>query len=163
MFKPLRYNDSDVRRILIGNSQTLSQGEVIIPAVTTNIKNAATGGSTTGRLLGVVLSVVGKDGKVLEVNSYAAASDNITVDQVQVAYLPLHLRDTEFVANLTAAPATTNTSAFGNYAVDSTGLLLDETSYVVFGTTSNKQAFSYGLTGNSTTEVTCVFFATIAS
>lgn len=156
MFKPTKpIAAEDIMYALIDNSQTLSKGEVIIPAVQGDTGVVNTGGGTTVGLLGVVLSIVGDRGKVLEVNSYAAASDNVTVDQVQVAFLPM-FRDVIFEVDLDAAAETTdNSGTYGNFAVDSTGLLLDENTYVAFGTVTNKQFFSYGLvdSGNSTTKV----------
>lgn len=145
----------DVKYALINNSQTLSVGEVIIPAVQGDIACVSTGGGTTAGLLGVVLAVVGDRGRVLERDTFAAASDNVTVAKVKVAYVPMY-RDIEFSVDLDDVPETTDdSSAFGNFAVDSTGLLLDESTYTAFGTVSSKQFFSYGLSGMGARNVTC--------
>ena len=152
----------DIEYALIDNSQTLSVGEVIIPGIQGDTSVVLTGGSTTGDLLGVVLAIVGKDGKVLELDSKAVASDNVTVAQIKVAYIPLYI-PMKFDADLDAAAETTdNSSGFGNFAVDATGLLLTESSYVAFGTKSSKQFFSIGLVNaSSTTKVSGRFIATL--
>lgn len=145
----------DVKYALINNSQTLSVGEVIIPAVQGDIACVSTGGGTTAGLLGVVLSVVGDKGRVLEVDTFAASASNVTGAKVKVAYVPMY-RDIEFAVELDAAPETTDdSSAFGNFAVDATGLFLSESSYVAFGTVSAKQFFSYGLVEGTARTVTC--------
>lgn len=147
-FKPLKaIAPSDVKYALIDNSQTLSVAEVIVPGIQGDTSVVLTGGGTTAGLLGVVLGIVGDKGRVLERETFAAAADNVTVGLVRVAYVPL-MRHVEFVVELDANPETTdNSSGFGNFAVDATGLLLSESSYVAFGTVTAKQFFSYGLAG----------------
>jgi len=161
-FVPLKQTTGrEVKKGLIDNSQTIAVGEVIIPAVQGDTSVIITGGGTTLDLFGVVLGIEGKAGKVLEVDSYAAESDNVTDKMVQVSFVPLFI-PMEFAATLDAAAETTdNSSAYGNFAVDATGLLLDESTYAAFGTKSNKQFFSNGLTPGTTTEVTGRFIATI--
>lgn len=164
-FLPLKQpSGQDIKYALIDNSQTLSVGEAIIPGVQGDTSVVLTAGSTTGDVLGVVMGIVGKDGKVLELNSYAAEADNVTDKMVQVAYLPTYL-PYEFEATLDAdAETTDNSGAFGNFALDSTGLLLSESSYVAFGTKSSKQFFSFGLIANAgLREVTGRFIATIVA
>ena len=160
MFKPTRpVSGQDIKKGLIDNSQTLSQGEVIIPGVQVDTSVVLTGGGTVGPLLGVVLGIEGKGGKVLEKDSHTAASDNVTVDMVQVSYLPLYI-PMEFTGDLDAAAETTdNSGAFGNFSVDSTGLLVDESTVSAFSVVENMQLFSFGLTGQSTTEVSLVFIS----
>lgn len=161
-FKPLKYSSSDAKSALIDNSQALTIGEVIIPGVQGDTPVVLTGGGTTSYLLGVVLGFKDKSGVSLEFNTYTAENDNVTDKQVNANYLPLAIQ-TEYISDLDAAAETTdNSGAFGNFAVDSDGLLVDESTYVAFGTRTNTQLFSYGLTGKNTTEVTCVFFATVA-
>jgi len=161
-FTPLRQvTGNDFKMALIDNSQTISNGEVIIPGVQGDTSVVLTGGSTTGALLGVVHSLVGKDGKVLELNSKAVASDNVTVAMIQAEYLPLFI-PMEFGATLDADSETTdNSSAFGNFAVDSTGLLLTESGVVAFTTVIAKQFFSFGLNPGTTRDVTGYFIKTI--
>lgn len=161
MFKPLKpVSAEDIKYGLIENSQTLKKGEVIIPGVSAagagDTGVVLTGGGTTAGLLGVVLSIVGDRGKILEVDEHAAAADNVTNAMVRVAYMPMY-RDTEFEALLDAdAETTDNSGTYGNFAADATGLLLDESTYVAFGTVTAKQFFSYGLVdGNSARKVTC--------
>lgn len=157
-FTPLRQvSGHDTKYGLIDNSQGLSVGEVIIPGVQGDTSVVLTGGGTTGALLGVTLSVVGKDGQVLELNSKTVAADNVTVAMIQVSYCPLFI-PMEYGASLDAASETTdNSSAYGTFAVDSTGLLLSESSVTAFTTVIAKQFFSFGLTPGTTTDVTGYF------
>jgi len=149
ILKPI--NAQDIKYALIANSATLSKGEVIVPSTTA----VTTGGGTTAGLLGVVLGIAGDRGKVLEVDSFAAAADNLTVGKVRVAYFPLYI-PAELGATLDDDAGTTSGSAgHGNFAVDATGLLLDESTYVVYTTVANKQFFSFGTVDGSATEVTC--------
>jgi len=161
-FKPTKYNASDLKSGLMDNSQTLTIGEVIIPGVQGDTSVVLTGGGTTSYLLGVTMGFKDFGGTSLEFNTVAAAADNVTVRQVNANYLPFHIASTEYLSDLDAAAETTdNSGAFGNFSVDSTGLLVDESTVSAFGTRTNTQLFSYGLTGVSTTQVTCVFFATM--
>lgn len=150
----------DVKYALIDNSQTISVGEAIIPGVQTDTSVVLTAGGTLGAILGVVLSIVGDKGKVLELNSYAAEADNVTDKLVRVAYIPSYIPGT-FISDLDAAAETTdNSGAFGNFSIDSTGLLVDESTVQAFSVVENMQMFSYGLTGRSTTEVEVRFIST---
>jgi hypothetical protein len=154
-FTPLKeVSGSDLKYGLIDNSETIANGKVIIPGVQGDTSVIKTGGGTTGALLGVALSIVGKDGKVLEVNSKAVASDNATVGMIQATYIPAFI-PMEYGATLDADSETTdNSSAYGNFAVDATGLLLTESSVVAFTTVIAKQFFSFGVTPGTTRDVT---------
>jgi len=162
-FVPRKYLASDVKSALIDNSQTLSIGEVIIPGVQGDTSVVLTGGGTTSYLLGVVTGFKDQNGTALEYNTVVAENDNVTDKQVKAVYLPLYIGNpTEYISDLDAAAETTdNSGAFGNFAVDSTGLLVDESTVVAFSTRTSVQLFSFGLTGKDTTQVTCVFFATV--
>lgn len=162
MFKTSKpVSGEDVKYALIDNSQTLSVGEAIIPGVQGDTSVVLTAGGTTGAVLGVVIAIVGDRGKVLEVNSYAAESDNVTDKLVRVAYIPTYIPMT-YLSDLDAAAETTdNSGAFGNFAIDSTGLLVDESTVAAFSVVEDKQLFSFGLTGQSTTEVEVRFISTI--
>lgn len=161
-FTPLKeVSGSDVKYALIDNDQTLSKGEVLVPAVQVDTSVVLTGGSTTGALLGAVRSIVGKDGKVLELESYAAENDNVTDKMVQVTYIPFFI-NMEYSGALDADnEVTDNSSAYGNFAVDSTGLLLGENSWVVYTTVTAKQFFSFGLVPGTTRNVTGYFIKKI--
>lgn len=152
MFKVLKpITGSDVKKATIANSANLAVGEVIIPSG----EFVTTGGGTTAGLLGIVLSIVGDRGKVLEVNSQTVAGDNQTVGKIQVEYFPLFI-PTEIRATLDDdAGTTTGSGGHGNFAVDADGLLLDESTYVAYTTVSAKQFFSFGTVDGSSTEVTC--------
>lgn len=161
-FKALReYSGTTLKKGLIDNSQGISVGEVIIPGVQGDAAVILTGGGTTGALLGVATGIEGKDGKVLELNSKTVGSDNVTVAMIQASFFPMHI-PMEWLGTLDAAAETTdNSSAYGNFAVDSTGLLLSESSVVAFTTVIAKQFFSYGSVPGSTTDVTGVFIKKI--
>ena len=151
----------DVRYALIENSQTLSVGEAIIPGVSTDTSVVLTAGGTDGAVLGVVLSIVGDRGKVLEVNTIVAENDNITDKKIKVAYLPVFIPMTWFGDLDADAETTDNSGAFGNFTIDSTGLLVDESTVAAFSTVENMQLFSFGLTGKDTTQVEVRFISTI--
>lgn len=151
----------DIKYGLMDNSENLSVGEAIIPGIQTDTSVVKTAGGTLGAVLGVVLSIVGDKGKVLELNSYAAEADNVTDKLVRVAYVPAYIPMT-FISDLDAAAETTdNSGAFGNFSIDSTGLLVDESTVQAFSVVENMQLFSFGLTGKSTTEVEVRFISTI--
>jgi hypothetical protein len=163
MFTPRKYQVSDAKSAIMDNSENLDIGEVIIPGVTSSTNVVKTGGGTTGLLLGIVMGFKDANGISLEKNSYAASGSNVTGNQVRAEYHPLAVGG-EYLTELSAAANTTAGSGeFGNFAVDSTGLLLAETSYVAFGTRTNVQFFSYGLTGDplKAKQVHGVFFATV--
>lgn len=154
-FTPLKeVTGRDLKYGLIKNSAAISNGEVIIPAISGDTGVIDTGGGTTGALLGVVKSIVGKDGKVLELDSKTVGSDNETVAMIQVSYIPAFI-PMEYGATLDADSETTdNSGTYGNFAVDSTGLLLTESSVVAFTTVIAKQFFSFGVTPGTTRDVT---------
>lgn len=164
MFTPRKQIHGDVKYGLIDNSQNLSIGEVIIPGVQGDTSVVLTGGGTTGFLLGVVMGLRDNAGSVLELNSKAVASDNVTVAKIEAAYVPLHLVGECLTELDDTGEVTDNSTAFGNFAVDATGLLADESTWVAYSTRTAVQLFSYGLTTNVARpkELTCVFFATIA-
>lgn len=162
-FLPRKYQLSDSKSAIIDNSLQLTVGQVIIPGVTSATSVAKNGGGTTSYLLGIVMGFKDIAGLALEKNSYTAASNNVTVAQVRAEYQPLALTN-EIICDLTAnAETTTGSGEFGNFAVDSTGLLVSEASYVVFGTRTNVQLFSYGLTGDPMhpRQISGVFFASV--
>jgi hypothetical protein len=153
----------DVRSKVITDSQTLSIGEMIIPAAGTvdETSSVSTAGGTTGLVLGVVVGFKDKAGHALEENTIVAEADNMTDKLIKAIYLPC-FPGLEWESDLDAAAGTTDeSSSFGNFAVDSTGLLVDESSYVAFGTRSAVQMFSMGLTGKNTTQVTVFVFASV--
>jgi hypothetical protein len=151
MFKVLKpITGSDVKRAVILNSANLQVGEVIVPSGAF----VTTGGGTTAGLLGIVLSIVGNRGKALELDQKAVASDNQTVGLIQAEYFPLYI-PSEIEATLDAAAGTTTGSGgHGNFPVEATGLLLDESEYVAYTTVSAKQFFSFGTVDGSSTKVT---------
>lgn len=144
-FKPLRLVAfEDLKSAIIANSQTIAIGDAVIPAATTSAGFVTGGLNTTAGILGVVISIVGLNGQVLEKSSVAVASNNQTVGMIGVQYIPTYIA-MEYMADLTAAAATTTGSNLpGMFTVDSAtnGKLL-ESSYTVFSTV--KQFFSYGV------------------
>lgn len=161
-FTPLRQvTGNDFKIGLLDRSQTISNGEVIIPSVRATTDVLITAGGTTGAILGVVHSLVGANGKVLELDSKATAVDNETNAMIQAEYLPLWI-PMEFGATLDADKETTGGSGtYGNFAVDATGLLLTESSIVTFSTVVAKQFFSFGVTPGTTRDVTGYFIKKI--
>lgn len=135
------------------NSEALAVGEAIIPGVSTDTSVVKTAGGTTGPVFGVVLSIVGDRGKVLEVDSYTAEADNVTDKKVRVAYIPTYVPMTFFVDLDADAETTDDSGAYSNFAIDSTGLLVDESTRAAFTVLEDKQVFSFGLTGKDNTEV----------
>lgn len=163
MFQLRKYQTSDAKSAIIDNSQTLTLGQVIIPGVTSATSVVKTGGSTTSYLLGVVTGFKDIAGLALEKNTYVAGASNVTTSQVRAEYQPLAIAG-EFIVDLSAAAETTTGSGeFGNFSVDSTGLLALEGSYVAFGTRTAVQLFSYGLTGDQMhpKQIAGIFFATV--
>lgn len=163
-FQPLHQPSGyEIKSAIIQNSANLAVGEVVIPAVTSDTSVVVTGGGTTGDLLGVVYGIEGSNGQFLEKNSETVASDNVTVARVRASYVPLYI-PREFLAGLDADGDTTNGSeAFGNFAVEATGLLLDESTYTAFSTKTDKQFFSYGIVPGTTRNVTGHFIANITA
>lgn len=133
----------DLKTAIIANSQTIAIGDAVIPAGTTSAAFVTGGLNTTAGILGVVISIMGANGQVLEKSSVTAASNNQTVGMVAVQFIPTYIA-MEYQADLTAASGTTTGSnLMGMFTVDSAtnGKLL-ESSYTVFSTV--KQFFSYG-------------------
>lgn len=160
-FLPQKYDTTDLEYALIDNSQTISIGEAIIPGVQGDTSVILTAGGTLGPVLGVVLGFKDTAGSALEKSSVAAASDNVTVAEIKAAYLPAY-KDVRYISDLDAAAETTdNSSAFGNFSIDSTGLLVDESTVQAFSVLENMQLFSFGLTGKDTTQVSVRFISTI--
>ena len=154
---------TDVLVGLIDNSQTLSIGEVVIPGTQGDTPVLLTGGGTTGDLLGVVVGFKDVNGSALEKETVAAASDNVTVGKIKALIVPVW-HPTVWEAFLDAdAETTDNTSSYGNFAVDATGLLLSESSVAAFGTKASKQFFSYGTVPGSVRKVTGRFIANITA
>lgn len=163
MFAPRKYLVSDNKSALINNSVALTIGQVIIPAVTSSTSCVASGGGTTSYLLGVVMGFKDVNGLSLEQTTYTASASNLTGNMVRADYVPLD-QSYEFTVDLDAAANTTTGSGeFGNFAVDSTGLLAHEASYVAFGTRTSVQMFSFGLTGDTShpRQIATKFFASV--
>lgn len=157
-FTPLRQvTGNDFKIALLDRSQTISNGEVVIPSVRSATNVLITGGGTTGALLGVVHAIVGANGKVLEKDSVTTSSTNETGDMIQAEYLPSFI-PMEFGATLDADKETTaGSGTYGNFAVDATGLLLTESSIVAFTTVVAKQFFSFGINPGTTRDVSGYF------
>jgi hypothetical protein len=94
------------------------------------------------------MGIVGKNGKVLEVNSWTASSNNETVAGIKVYWVPTNIR-IKWIADLTApAGTTTGSDKIGEFTVDtaSSSKLL-ESSYVAYnGSGTPLQFVSYGST-----------------
>lgn len=160
-FNLREYSGNTLKLGLIENSQTIAKGQVVIPGISSagdgDTGVILTGGGTTGALLGVALNLIGAMGKILDLDSKAVASDNVTNGLISSQFLPVNV-PMEWGATLNAdAETTDNSKSYGNFAVDSTGLLLNESSYVAFTTVIAKQFFSYGIIPGQLRDVTGVF------
>ena len=147
MIKPLKKPDyQDLKIAVIGNSQTLGVGDFVVPGTSgVATKNVFEATNTSPLLLGNVVSVVGKNGELLEKNSVAVGSDNQTVAQIKASYLPSYI-PMEYLADLDDAAATTSGSdGIGFFTlVSGNGGLLDESSWVSY-TTTPSQFVSFGV------------------
>ena len=138
---------------LIANSTTLTVGDSVI--INTSNPNTVIGGAdTTGKILGTVRGIVSgpAGGNLpLQTSSWAAASNNATVAQVQVKILPTFLTAT-YLADVDATLGTTsNSQYFGSFNLSTSlnGTLL-ESSYLDTGA---EQFVSYGAYQGSKTQV----------
>src|SRR4051812_8330914 len=109
-FIPLReIPTKNLRRSIIGNSITsFAVGWAIQPGATTHNKFVV-GAGTSNPVLGVVLSIEGKGGQVLEKTSVTTTSTNETVAGVQAVWVPSNL-PVDYVADMSAATGTTTDS-----------------------------------------------------
>lgn len=133
-FKPLsKVSEYDLERYLIANSEAIAVGDTVIGNATaansTSVKGAK---NTTGDILGVVVSIIGDKGKVLEKDSITVASDNETNAKVAVNIIPARL-PVKYEVDLSAASGTTTGSAgIGMFNLSATlNGTLNEGSYVV--------------------------------
>lgn len=152
----------DVKYAVVNNSAAVTVGCTLEPI--SGSQAIVTLGTTQDIVIGVVLAIVGDRGKVLELNSKTVAADNLTVGKIKVAYIPTAV-SMNYVSDLdAAAETTTNSSGFGHFSVDSTGLLVDESTWAasaaVAASIENMQVQSYGLTGKDTTQVEVRFINT---
>lgn len=149
----------DLKTAIIANSEAIAIGDAIIPdgTVKSTVKGAK---NTTGIILGVVFSILGTDGKVLEKNTVTVGADNATVAKISVKYIPAYL-PIEYTADISQAAGTTTASdLMGQFNLSaSVNGTLDETSVGVFST--QKQFFSFGVTPESTTKVIGKFSTTL--
>jgi len=144
-FRPLRqvsYNQ--IKTAVIGNSQTITIGDAVVPGATGHAKAAITAASVSTRILGVVIAIVKQDGTVLELSSKTVASDNETNAKISVQFIPSSV-DMEYEADMSAAIGTTTDSdGVGvSFNMGATAALLDETS-VALASATTKQFVSYG-------------------
>jgi hypothetical protein len=144
MFRPQRLVAfEDLKSAIIANSQTISIGDAVINAATSSAGFVTSGASSTTGIVGVVISIVGLNGQVLEKSSVTVAANNQTVGMIGVQYIPTYI-PMEYLADLTQAAGTTNYSKLpGMFSVSSNAGQLDETTWTVFTTVKN--FYSYGV------------------
>lgn len=156
-----KVDELDYKTAIIANSQTLKVGDVFYFGESSNYAAAYPAANTTGIVAGVVVSILAAPGvsKPLEVTSYAAASNNETVAQVAVEYIPAYI-PIEYLADLSGVAGTTSNSDKPGYFNLSSTLsgTLDETSWGA--PTTQKQFFSYGVTSFNTSQVVGKFATT---
>lgn len=147
MFRPLKDPArEDIQNAIIANSAALAVGDVIQGSAAAASKFVTGAANTTGPVLGVVLSIVGANGLVLEKNSVTVASDNQTVGLISVNFLPLWI-PMEYEADLTAAAGTTTGSGgIGSFNMDSAtnGKLLESGYVAATAAITSKQFISRG-------------------
>jgi hypothetical protein len=144
-FKPLRpVAFNDLKSAIIANSQTLSIGDAIINAATSAAGFVTSGASSATGIVGVVVSIVGLNGQVLEKSTVTVASNNQTVGMIGVQYIPTYI-PMEYMADLSATTTGgTNYSTLpGMFSISSDDGKLDETTWTVFTTVKN--FYSYGV------------------
>lgn len=142
-FKPLRpVGFNDLKSAIIANSQTIAIGDAIVNAATTHAAFVTEATTITG-VCGVVTSIVGLNGKVLEKTSVTVASNNETVGMIGVQYIPTYI-PMEYMADINAVAGTTIGSNLpGMFSIDiATAGFLNESTYTVY--TTVKQFYSYG-------------------
>ncbi len=134
---------TDFKSAVIANSETVAVGDALIPAATGHTKFVLGAASTTGRILGVCMAILGLNGKVTELQSIAAGASNETNKTYSVLYIPSHL-PVEYLADLSAAvDTTTDSGGLVSFNLNATNNTLDETSVALFSATQ-KQFVSYG-------------------
>lgn len=160
-FIPLRRPmDTELKSATIVNSATVAIGDAVVPGATTQA-GAITAAGATGLILGVVFEII-QNGKVCELSSVTAASDNETTNKYIARYVPTWVK-MEYTADLDAAAGTTtgsNLVGFFDLTSGGSPSTLDESTYVVFSGTAG-QFFSYGVTSYSTTKVVGHFYKTL--
>lgn len=141
---------------VIGNSQTIAVGDAIIAGGTGHNKAVLTGASiTTTPILGVVVSIVGLNGNVLELQSVTTGSANETTPVHYAQYIPT-IENMEYAATLSAvAGTTTGSDGMGFFNMASVAGKLDETSIAFIQGTAG-QFFSYGLDSTDNTNFTVI-------
>lgn len=145
MFRPLKAIPiADIKTAVLRNSVTVAVGDALIPGPTAHAKFPLGAASSTTRILGVVISIMGANGTVTELNSVTTGSSNETTPVYLVQYIPSYL-DIEYEADMSAAIGTTTDSdGVGvSFNLNATNNTLDETS-VALGTATTKQFVSYG-------------------
>jgi hypothetical protein len=141
-FKPLRLvSNEDLKSAVIANSQTITIGDAITPAATSSA-GAVTGATGSYPVVGIVVSIVGANGQVLEKSAVTVASNNETVGIIGVQYIPTYI-PMEYSATLSNTAGVTSYSKLPGMFALSTQALLDETSWTVYSTV--KQFFSFGV------------------
>lgn len=156
-FRPLKDPAvQDIQNAIIKNSEAIiTVGDVISGSAAAASKFIIGAKNTTGRLLGVVLSIIGANGLPLEKNAVTVASNNQTVGLISVNFLPLWI-PMEYEADISAAAGTTTGSdGLGSFNLSATlNGTLDEASYADSqAATTEKQFVSRGPTPYSTTKV----------
>lgn len=134
----------DLKTAIIANSQTIAIGDAVIPAATTSAGFVTGAANTTAGVLGVVISIMGANGQVLEKSTVTVASNNQTVGFIAVQYIPTYV-SMEFTVDLSAVSGTTtgsNLVGMFNLSASVNGQL-NEASYTVYSTKG--QFLSYGV------------------
>ena len=143
-FKPQRLVAfEDLKTAIIANSATVSIGDPIINAGTSAAGFVTSDASGTTGVVGVVVSLIGLNGQVLEKTSVTVANNNQTVGMISAQYIPTYI-PMEYLADLDANAGTTNYSKLpGMFSLSATLGKLLESSWTVY--TTVKLFYSYGV------------------
>lgn len=129
-----------LRRAVIGNSQTVGIGYAVQPGATGHTSAVVAAGASNP-VLGVIVSIEGNGGQVLEKSSLTTASNNETVGLIKAVYIPSSL-PVNYIADFDAA-ATGDSLGASWFNLVAGGSTLDHTSGALFGGTQG-QFWSYG-------------------
>lgn len=141
-FRPLKkVEDRDLKTAVIANSQVFTVGGITVYGTGANSEFATPATSSSALLGGVVVAITGLNGKVLELDSKTVASDNQTVAQIGVTYIPSYI-PMEYEALAGAALGTTTGSDGNGFFTLTDANTLNEASWVAFsGTASHFVSF----------------------
>ena len=157
-FKPLRRPaDGELIKATIANSVTVTIGGMITVAATGHVKFVTPATATSHYILGVVVGIE-QNGKISELNSVGAASDNETTAKYVAVFLPSYV-PMEYEADIDDVADTTTDSGGRVFFTLADANTLDESVIIlqggtVAGDTAYPHFWSNGVTSYNTKKVT---------